>query len=162
MNYEAIAEWSQVVSALLFLATLVFMWVKFLQPAVLTAQAAQNARIVEAERHRDAAKGALEGLRADIEAAQSDAAAIKNRVGSLIAAERETVLREAREAGERALRDAQGELARARAAAAAQLRDELIDKAMIRAKETAGRRVDAAAERKLVGSFVRSLEGSAS
>ena len=161
MNYEAIAEWSQVVSAVLFLGALVFMWIKFLQPAVLAAQAAQNARILEAERHRDQAKAALEGLRADIDVAHRDASAITDRVGSLIGTERETVLREAREAGERALKDAQGELTRARAAAAVQLRDELIEKALAQAKETAERRVDDAAERKLVGSFVRSLEGSA-
>ena len=161
MNYQAIAEWSQVVSALLFMVALVIIWVKFLQPAVLAAQAAQNARILEAERHRDEAKAALEGLHADIDAAQRDAEAMKVRVGSQIASEREAALREAREAGERALKDAQGELNRSRTAAAAQLRDELIEKALARAKENAERRVDDAAERKLVGSFVRSLEGSA-
>ena len=53
MNYQAIAEWSQVVSALLFLGVLLWMWIKFIQPAVLAAQVAQNARINEAERHRD-------------------------------------------------------------------------------------------------------------
>lgn len=161
MTYEAIAEWSQVVSALLFIGALVFMWIKFLQPAVLAAQAAQNARVIEAERHRDQARAALEGLRADIDEAQRDAVSIKDRAGSLIGAERESALREAREAGERALKDAQGELARARAAAAMQLRDELIEKALAQAKETAVRRVDDSAERKLVGSFVRSLEGGA-
>ena len=75
-----------------------------------------------------------------------------------IAAEREAVLREARDAGERALRDAQGELGRARAAARQELRDELIDKALAQARATALERVDAAADRKLVGSFVQSLE----
>ena len=117
MNYEAIAEWSQVASAILFLAVLVWMWFKFIQPAVLAAQAAQNARINEAERHRDEAKAALEGLQREIGVAQQDALAIKDRIASLEAAERETVLREAREAGERALRDAEGELARARCGA---------------------------------------------
>lgn len=161
MNYQAIAEWSQVVSSLLFLLALVIMWLKFLQPAVLAAQAAQNARILEAERHRDEAKAALEGLHADIDAAQRDAAAMKNRVGTQIASERADAIAEAREAGERALKEAQGELARSRVAAAAQLRDELIEKALAQAKENAQRRIDDAAERKLTGSFVRSLEGSA-
>jgi F0F1-type ATP synthase membrane subunit b/b' len=160
MNYQAIAEWSQVLSAVLFLGVLVWMWIKFIQPAVLAAQVAQNARITEAERHRDEAKAALESLQYEMDSAKRDAVAIKDRVAALAAAEREAILREAREAGERALRDAQGELARARAAAREQLRDELIEKSLAQARETAEHRVDAAADRKLVGSFVRSLEGS--
>jgi F0F1-type ATP synthase membrane subunit b/b' len=160
MNYEAIAEWSQVFSAILFLAVLVWMWVKFIQPAVLAAQAAQNARINEAERHRDEAKAALEGLQREIGVAQQDALAIKDRIASLVAAEREAVLREAREAGERALRDAEGELARARAAARGRLRDELVEKALGLARENAARRIDAAADKKLATSFVQSLKRS--
>ncbi len=160
MNYEAIAEWSQVASAVLFLAVLVWMWIKFIQPAVLSAQAAQNARVIEAERHRDEAKAALEGLQGEIGLAQQDASAIKDRIAALVAAEREAILREAREAGERALRDAEGELARARAAARGQLRDELVEKALGLARETAARRMDAAADKKLSSSFVRSLERS--
>jgi F0F1-type ATP synthase membrane subunit b/b' len=157
MNYQAIAEWSQVASSLLFLGALVWLWIRYIQPAVLAAQVAQNARIAEAERHRDEAKAALKGLQREIEAAQRDALAIKERVTALMSGERETLLREAREAGERALRDAQAELPRARAAARAQLRDELIEKALAGARDIALRRVDAGANRKLVGSFVGSL-----
>lgn len=160
MNYAAIAEWSQVASALLFMAALVWLWVKFIQPAVLTAQAAQNARINEAERHRDEAKAALEDLQREIGTAQQDAVAIKDRIAAQIAAEREIVLREAREAGERALRDAEGELARARSAARVRLRDELLEKALGLARQDAARRIDAAADKKLAASFVRSLERS--
>ncbi len=160
MNYQAIAEWSQVVSSLLFMGVLVWLWIKFIQPAVLAAQVAQNAKIAETERHRDEAKAALESLQHEIEAAQNDALAIKGRVAAQIAGEREAVLREAREAGERALRDAQAELPRARAAARDQLRDELIEKALTEAREIASRRVDASADRKLAGSFVGLLERS--
>jgi F0F1-type ATP synthase membrane subunit b/b' len=160
MNYEAIAEWSQVASAVLFLAVLVWMWFKFIQPAVLAAQAAQNARVNEAERHRDEAKAALEGLHGEIGLAQQDALAIKDRIAAFVAAEREAILCEAREAGERALRDAEGELARARAAARIQLRDELVEKALGLARETAAGRMDAAADKKLSRSFVQSLERS--
>jgi len=160
VNYEAIAEWSQVASAVLFLAVLVWMWFKFIQPAVLAAQAAQNARVNEAERHRDEAKAALEGLHGEIGLAQQDALAIKDRIAAFAAAEREAILREAREAGERALRDAEGELARARAAARVQLRDELVEKALGLARETAARRMDDAADKKLSSSFVQSLERS--
>jgi len=160
MNYQAIAEWSQVISAVLFLAVLVWMWFKFIQPAVLAAQAAQNARINEAERHRDEAKAALEGLQGEIRLAQRDALAIKDRMTAYAAAEREAILREAREAGERAVRDAEGELARARAAARSQLRDELVEKALRVARENAARHMDAAADKKLSNAFVQSLERS--
>lgn len=157
MNYDSIAQWSQVVSSLLFLGVLVWLWIRYIQPAVLAAQAAQNARIAEAERHRDEAKAALDGLQREIEAAQRDAVAIKDRVSAMMSGEREALLREAVEAGERALRDAQAELSRARIAARDQLRDDLIEKALAAARDIASRRMDAGADKKLVDSFVGSL-----
>jgi F0F1-type ATP synthase membrane subunit b/b' len=160
VNYEAIALWSEVASSVLFVIALVLVWNKFIQPAVLRAQAAQNARIAEAERHRDEARASLEGLKQTIDDALRDSVAIKERTAAQAAIERETLLREAREAGERALRDAEGELARARAAAREQLRDELIDNALALARKTAVSRVDAATDKKLAASFVQSLERS--
>lgn len=157
MNYDSIAQWSQVVSSLLFLGVLVWLWIRYIQPAVLAAQAAQNARIAEAERHRDEAKAALDGLQREIEAAQRDAVAIKDRVSAMMSGEREALLREAVEAGERALRDAQAELSRARIAARDQLRDDLIEKALAAARDIASRRMDEGADKKLVDSFVGSL-----
>ncbi|HET9394151.1 MAG TPA: hypothetical protein VFO29_11610 [Candidatus Rubrimentiphilum sp.] len=158
MNYQTIAQWSQIASSVLFLGVLVWLWIRYIQPAVLAAQAAQNARIAEAERHRDEAKAALDGLQHEIEAAQGDAVAIKERVSAMMSSEREALLREAREAGERALRDAQGELSRARVAASEKLRDDLIEKALAAARGIASRRMDAGADKKLVNSFVGSLE----
>jgi len=158
MNYQSIAQWSQVASSVLFLGVLVWLWIRYIQPAVLAAQAAQNARIAEAERHRDEAKAALDGLQREIESAQSDALAMKERVTAMTSGERETLVREAREAGERALRDAQAELARARVAASGQLRDELIEKALAAARNIAQQRMDDRANRKLVDTFVGSLD----
>lgn len=160
MNYEHIAEWSQIISAILFVIALVWIWIKFLQPAVLAAQEAQNARIAEAERHRDQAKAALDGLRLAIEQAQADAGAIQGRVSSQSAVEREAALAEAREAGERALRQAQQELPRARTAARELLRDELATQALELARQDAMRRIDAPTDRRLVTAFVGSLEKS--
>ena len=51
--YVQIAVWSQVVSALLFMGVLVWLWFKFIQPAILGAQDRQNKQIAQAERHRD-------------------------------------------------------------------------------------------------------------
>lgn len=160
MNYDAIALWSEVASSVLFVVALVLVWNKFIEPAVLRAQANKNAQIAEAERHRDEARAALEGLQREVEGAQRDALAIKERVAALSAAERDAALREAREAGERTLRDADGELDRARAAAREQLRDELLDEALAAARASAVQRVDTAVNQKLVASFVESLAGS--
>ena len=38
MNYEEIAKWSDIVSAILFLAVMVWLWTKYIAPAVLAAQ----------------------------------------------------------------------------------------------------------------------------
>ena len=72
----------------------------------------------------------------------------------------EAAVAEAKEAGERALQNARGEYDRAIAAARERLRIELLDKALDRAREEASRRVDAAANERLVNGFVNSLERS--
>lgn len=62
MNYDLIATWSQVISAVIFMGVLVWLWMKFIQPAVLSAQENANRKIAQAERHRDESKAALETL----------------------------------------------------------------------------------------------------
>ena len=158
MNYEQVAIWSQVVSAPLFLLVLLWIWIKWIAPAVLVAQGAHNQKIAQAERHRDEAKAALDALRHEIEGANHDAELIAKRASAQSAREREATLTQAREAGERAFRNAQGELDRARAAAREQLRTELLDKALASAQREALQRVDSALNTKLVDRFVASLE----
>lgn len=160
MDYVRIAEYSQIASSVLFLAVMIWIWVKLIQPAVLTAQQNANARIAQAERHRDEAKAALAGLQADIDAAHGDAQRMKDRVATQSQAEREAVLREAREAGERAVTNAQGEMGRARAAARAQYRDELLERALSMARAQAETRVDATVNQRILSSFLASLERS--
>ena len=157
MNYEAIAEYSQIASAALFLLVMIWIWMRFIQPAVLAAQDKANAQIAEAQRHRDQAKAVLDSLQGEITAAQHDAEAIKQRCVVQAQAEREATSREAREAGERAVRNAQGELQRARAAARVQLRDELLSKALDAARSIAMGRVDDRTNERLVRAFMASL-----
>ena len=159
MNYTLIAEYSQIASAVLFLIVMIWIWVRFIQPAVLVAQQNANAQIAQAERHRDEAKAVLDSLQGEIANAQRDSEAIKERCRLQAQAEREAILREAREAGERALRNAQGELARARAAAREELRDELLNQALQLARVKASQRVDERTNAQLVGSFLASIEG---
>ena len=161
MNYEAVALWSQVISALLFIAVLVWMWVKFLQPAVLAAQQNANAAIAEAERHRDQAKADLESLRGSVDTAQRDAIAIKQRVEAQAKAECEAILADARRAGERSIQNAEGELDRSLVSARERLREELLDQALTLARAEAQRRVDAGVNARLVGSFLSNLEHGA-
>jgi F-type H+-transporting ATPase subunit b len=158
MNYEAIATWSQVISSFAFLAVLVYMWIKFIQPAVLAAQTNANRSIAEAERHRDEAKAALDLLSNEISGAKRDAGAIISRADEQAVHERTRSLEETREAGERALHNAQGELDRARAAAREQLRTDLLDRALAIAHGEAQRRVDDNVNGQLVQRFVTSLE----
>ncbi len=158
MNYEAIATWSQVLSSVLFLAVLVWMWVKFIQPAVVTAQEAHNARVREAQRHRDEAKAAVETLHKEIEGARRDAEAIRQRAGEQAARERDEIVAEARSEGERLLQSARGELDRARAAARDQVRGELLEKALALATSDARARIDEAVNAALVDRFVRTVD----
>lgn len=158
MNYEQIAVWSNVACALLFYVVIVWMWIKFVQPAVLVAQSNANKAIAESERHRDEAKASLDVLRGEIEGANRDAAAIRARSADFAAHERDAALAEARDAGERSLRNAAGELDRARAAARENLRTELLERALDLAKNDARTRVDAGLNAKLVGDFVASID----
>ena len=159
MNYTAIAQWSQIVSAVLFVAALVWIWLKYLQPAVLSAQAATNAQIAEAERHRDAAKASLDALQGEIDSAHHDAELIESRAAAQAQAERTAALAEARDAGERALRNASLELDRSRAAARARLREDLVQQSLQEARAGAARRVDDAFDASLIDAFLHSLRG---
>lgn len=158
MNYTLVAEYSQIASSVLFVAVMIWIWMKFIQPAIVVAQQNQNAKLAEAERHRDDAKAALESLKGELDAARGDAEAIKQRVAAQAQIEREATVREAREAGERALKNAQGELTRSRAAARERLRDGLLDRALGIARFQATERIDMRVNQELVTSFLGSLE----
>lgn len=158
--YLQIAVWSQVASSVIFIGALVFMWFRFLLPLFLAAQDRSNRQIAEAERHRDEAKAALEALRQEIETAHHDAGLIGQRVSERVDHEREALLKETTDAGERALADAGRELERARAAARQRLRDDLVDGALRLAREHAARRVGPATDARLVDGFLGSLESA--
>lgn len=158
INYEEIAKWSDIVSALLFLAVLAYLWFKYIQPAVLAAQAKSNEQIKMTERHRDEAKAAIEALGRELEGAQRDAGLIRERATGQAQREAEATIADAKAAGERLLDNAQGELERARAAARQQLRDELAEQALDLARSQAQLRVDNALNLKLVQWFIASLD----
>jgi F0F1-type ATP synthase membrane subunit b/b' len=156
--YVQIAVWSQVASSALFLCVLAWLWFKFIQPAIMAAQERYNKQIAEAERHRDEAKATLDVLQSEIDGAAHDAELIKARAEAQASREYDAAVAETREAGERAVRNAQAEFARTLAAARDRLRVELLDKALNQARQEAAQRVDAALNARLVDRFVGSLE----
>ncbi len=160
--YLQIAVWSQVVSSIVFVAALVYVWFRFLLPVFLAAQERSNAQIAEAERHRDEVKAALQALQEEIQSAQRDAGLIEQRAGEHADHERLALLRDAREAGERALADAGKELQRARAAARSRFRDEILGRALALARQDAQRRAGPALDAAMVDRFVNSVEHGSS
>ena len=156
--YLRIAIWSQVISSIVFIAALVWAWFRWFLPVIMSAQERSNKQIEEAERHRDEVKAALGTLSSEIEGARHDAELIVQRASEHAEHERQSVLEECKDAGERALRDAGKELARARTAAQRRLRDELVARALRVAREDAAMRVSPALDERLIDGFVGSLE----
>jgi len=157
--YLKIAVWSQVVSSVVFIAVLIYIWQRYVLPVLLAAQERSNRQIADAERHRDEAKEAVEALGAEIESARRDAVLIARRAAERAEHERQQVLKEATDAGERAVADADRELDRARAAARAKVRDDLVALALQIAREDASKRIGADLDAKFVENFAGSLEG---
>ncbi|HTZ55482.1 MAG TPA: ATP synthase F0 subunit B [Candidatus Acidoferrum sp.] len=157
MNYELIAVLSQLVSALLFYAAMVWIWLKFLAPALKAANENTNRQIAEAERHRNEAKAAIEAVRLEIEGARRDARAMIERVKERAQHERDAILAEAKDAGDRSVRNADGELARSRMAAREQLRETLADKALEIARTSANTRIDTTINARLVQEFIEQV-----
>ena len=118
------------------------MWSRWLMPVFLAAQERSNRQIAEAERHRDEVKGALEALREEIEARTARRATHRTARGPRMPSTNgNSRCKDATEAGERALADADRELERARAAARHQLREEMLERALQLARELAMQRV---------------------
>lgn len=161
MNYQAISIWSQVISAILFAVVLVWMFRKFLTPAIALAQQTRNDEILAAEERRDRAQAAAASMQRLIEDAEKDAVSIRERAKADALRERQQALTEAQLAGERAARNAQSELQRSRLSARAALREELVAKALEIARSQASARVDGSLNARLVGTLVETLERGA-
>lgn len=154
MNYDAIAFWSQIAGFVLFAAALVWVWNQWITPALGASAKASNDRVALAERHRDEMYAAVESLRHAIDGAKLDAQAMIERVNERVHHERDAILAEAKDAGERSVRNAEGELARARMAAREQLREALATKALEIARTSANMRIDTTTNARLVQEFI--------
>ncbi len=159
--FEQIALYSQVAGAVIFAVGLVYLYVRFIAPMIAAQQQARNAELAEAEARRDRAQADIAAARAEVEIADRDAAAIKARGVADAARDREKLLADTNDEGARAVRNAEGELARARASAQSTLRADMIERALQLARAEAAVRVDAAANARLVTTLVDALERKA-
>jgi len=160
LQFEQIARWSQIVCAVAFLLVLIWGVRKFLVPAITAAAAARNAELATTEKYREDIRAEVSLARAEVESADRDALAIANRAKDDSAREREQIVAEAKADGERTIRNAEGELGRARLAANATLRADFLDRALALARKEAGAKIDDAANLRLVNGTVDSLAGS--
>jgi len=157
--YDALATWSQILGSIAFIIVLVWLFVRFVQPAVVASQERKNAEVAETERRRDAARESVAAAQAEVERAAADAQGIRERVDRDAGRLRERIVGEATAEGERVMRNADGELGRARGAARDTLREELLAKALEIARESATR-IDPETNARLVGGVIHTIERS--
>jgi F0F1-type ATP synthase membrane subunit b/b' len=155
--YESLAIWSQVFGSIAFIIVLVWLFNRFVTPAVEASQERKNAELSEAERRRDAAREDVTVAQGEREAADATAAGIRERAKRDADREHARIVTEATGEGERVVRNAQGELGRARDAARDLLREEILDKALQIARDAATR-VDDATNERLVAGVVAGIE----
>ena len=155
--FVQVALWSQVAGSVAFLIVLILLFRKYLIPAVQANQNARNAQLAEAEARRTRLQTEAAHARGEIEAADRDAAEIRNRVARVIERDHAHAVDEAKAEGERLVRNAEGELERARLAARDRLRIELIEKALAKARAQASGRVSDAVNKSLVDATVDDL-----
>ena len=151
--YEQLARWSQVAGSAVFIAVLVYVFVRFIQPAIIAAQEHKNAELEDAVGRRDAAAEDVKVAERELETVSQYCEAIRERGERDARRERERIAAEAAGEGERIVRNAEGELERARAGAREMLRHELVAKAVEIARANAAR-LDAEANRRLVANVV--------
>jgi F-type H+-transporting ATPase subunit b len=156
--YEQVALWSQILGSAAFIVSLVYIFTRFLTPAVAASQERKNAELVEAERRRDAAKEELAAIKRELEGVESEAAAIRKQAEADARKERERILADALAEGERLVSNAQGELDRGRLAACQLLRAELVDKALTIARRHAGEQIDPAKNREIVAGVMDAID----
>jgi F0F1-type ATP synthase membrane subunit b/b' len=157
VNFETIAQYSEIIGGFAFVAVAVWLFRKFVLPAVRAGEISRNADLVNAERRREALREDVSKARGEVEAADRDAAAIAARAETDARHEHETILAEGRREGTRLLQNAQGELERARIAARDALRIELIEKALNRARALAAQELSPAQDLRLVEKTVDEL-----
>ncbi len=157
MSLESLAQWSQIVGAVIFVVAIVVIWNKYVAPGVKAYQQSKNAELAEAELRREHIRADVAAARAEVERADAECREIASRAELVVKREHEKSLADAHADADRIVRNAEGELERARLAARDRLRIEVIEKALAKAREEAPARVSDAANGKLVDETVQNL-----
>ena len=157
MSLELLAQVSQIVGAIVFLIVAVLVWNRFIAPAVKAYTAAKNAELAEAESRREHMRADVAAARGEIETAEADAKMMAERAQLAVQRDRAKAIDDAQHEAERIVRNAEGELDRARMAARDRLRVEFIEKALAKARADATARVTDAANATLVRAVVDDL-----
>jgi len=155
---EVIAQYSQIIGAIVFVVVIVWMFRKFILPALASYEQAKNAEIAEAEARREKMKADVGAARAEVEIAGRDAVSIEERAKADAASEHDRIIAAAKDDAARIIRNAEGELERARMSARATLREELVRKALESARTSATARVDAQTNARLVAGTIDNVE----
>jgi len=157
VNYESIAQYSEIFGGFAFVLVAVWLFRRFVLPAVRVGEEARNADLVNAEQRRDDLGHEVAEARAAVEAAERDALAILARSETDARHTQDAIIAEGRREGVRLLQNASGELERARISARDRLRIEFIEKALGRARELAAQELSAEANARLVARTVDEL-----
>lgn len=155
--FEEIARWSEIIGGIAFFVAAFFLFRRFMLPAVLSAEVAHNADLVGAERRREQLRAEVGAARARLEDATLEALSIRERGRDDAQRERERIISEAAAEGTRILVNAKAELERARIVARDQLRVELIERALARARALANERLDDSLNGRLIARTVDEL-----
>jgi F-type H+-transporting ATPase subunit b len=150
VSLELLAQVSQIAGAIIFLIAVILIWNRFIAPAVQGYQQSKNAELAEAEARRERIRADAAAARGEVERADADAREIVARSAAAAERERRKAIEEAKADAQRLVRNAEGELDRARLAARDRLRIELIEKALAKARAEAPARVSDATDQKLV------------
>jgi F0F1-type ATP synthase membrane subunit b/b' len=155
--YDALALWSQVGGSIAFIVVLVWLFQRFVTPAVVSSQERKNQELADAERRRDAARDDVAAAERERESAGTTAVGIRERAARDGERQRERIVAEATLEGQRLVRNAEGELGRARSQAHDRLREELLRQALRIAREAAAG-VDDATNERLIGGVLGTIE----
>jgi F0F1-type ATP synthase membrane subunit b/b' len=157
MNYESIAQYSEIIGGFAFLIVAIWLFRKFVLPAVRAGQISRNSDLVNTEHRREELRDEVADARAEVEAADRDVQAILARAETDARHERDTIIADARREGLRLVHNARGELERGRIAGRDKLRIEFIEQALNRARTLAAEELSPADDTKLVAKTVDDL-----
>lgn len=155
--FENLALWSEVVGGFAFVIALIALFRRLLLPVIRSTEIAHNHELTTAEKRREALREEVARARERLEEATREAAAIAERARADAHREQESIISHARREGIAIIKNAEGELERARIASRDRLRVEFIDRALARARSLATERVDAALDARLVARTVDEL-----